>query len=83
MGLTCGGVLLNNNRPRGVVSDDRRLADGQLDEPGHLVVDAHDDLALVLGLVRPLHVLDLQRVRRARRIVPHTASKKIQTLNYM
>jgi len=49
--------------PGGVISDDWRLADREGDVLRHLVVDGHDDLALVRRLVRPLHVLDLQGVR--------------------
>ena len=49
--------------PGGVISDDWRLADREGDVLRHLVVDGHDDLALVRRLVGPLHVLDLQGVR--------------------
>ena len=38
----------------------------------HLVVDPHDDLALVSGLVRGLHVLQLQRVGRAGGVISKT-----------
>ena len=39
---------------------------------GHLVVDGHDDLALVDTLIWSLYVLDLQSVSRTGRVISHT-----------
>ena len=51
-----------HNLPGGVICNDRRLTDRQLDVLGHLVVDGDDDLALIRRLVGTLDVLDLQCV---------------------
>ena len=64
--------------PGRIVSNDRRLADGQLDVFGDLVVDGDDDLALVRRLVSPLHVLDLQGVGGTGSVVAHTEKQTVK-----
>ena len=43
--------------------------------PGDLIVDSNDDLALVVTLIWPLYVLNLQGVGRTGSVIPHTVMR--------
>ena len=66
----------NNDRSGRIICNNWRLGHSQIHAFGDLIINGHNDLALVGSLIWPLNVLDLQSVGRAGSIVPHTVMKK-------
>ena len=74
---------MDYNRSGGIIGNHRGLTHSQFHMSRDLVVESHNDLALIVALIWPLDVLNLQSVGGTGRVVAHARISKMRLIELL